>query len=51
MNESNTEWRLLDTQEARNLDRAKATGDQYALLELEGEVYQVDFIRMVYFLL
>lgn len=47
MNETNTEWRLLDTQETRDLDRAKATGDQIAIIELEGEVYEVDFIRMV----
>lgn len=51
MNETNTEWRLLDTQEARDLDRAKATGDRIAIIELEGEVYEVDFIRMVCFLL
>uniref|UniRef100_A0A915ES34 E3 ubiquitin-protein ligase n=1 Tax=Ditylenchus dipsaci TaxID=166011 RepID=A0A915ES34_9BILA len=47
INESGTEWRLLGPQETGALEQAKGSSEQMAVLQMEGDVFDVDFSRML----
>ncbi|KAI1712208.1 HECT-domain (ubiquitin-transferase) domain-containing protein [Ditylenchus destructor] len=47
MGEERGDWRLCAPVETEILEQAKCSGEQIVVLEMDGDVFDVDFIRMV----
>ncbi|KAI1724061.1 HECT-domain (ubiquitin-transferase) domain-containing protein [Ditylenchus destructor] len=46
MGEERGDWRLCASVETEILEQAKSSGEQIVVLEMDGDVFDVDFIRM-----